>query len=74
MNQHHIVHPITEALRHRRMQRGLSVLELTQIANVHRATIHHYEDVKCPLLARLDRWAKSLNFQIVLLDTTPPKK
>jgi len=66
--QHHVVHPITEALRHRRMQRGLSMSEVHRISGVHRASLHTYEDVKCPLIHRLDKWARALGYQIVLID------
>jgi transcriptional regulator with XRE-family HTH domain len=65
---HHIVHPITEALRHRRLQRGLTVASFAKQANLSRNSVSSREEKKFPALAALDKWARNLGYQLVLLD------
>jgi len=69
MQHHHIVHPITEALRHRRIARGLTRSALGKVAGITRNSLQAHEDRKFPALMTLDRWARSLGYQVVLIDT-----
>lgn len=69
---HHVVHPITEALRHRRLARGKSTHTIAKEAGINRNTLHSHESVKFTALILLQKWAKSLDYQLVLLDTSSP--
>jgi len=64
------VHPITEALRTRRLHRKLTQNAVSDIAKISRGSLHHWEDCKFSGLANLDRWAKALGFQVTLIDLT----
>ncbi len=69
MPQHHIVRPITEALRHRRLARGISTKEIERKTGMNRSTLRNHENVKFTALVMLENWARALDYQLVLIDT-----
>ena len=66
------VHPIMDALREKRIKRGMTLSKLARVANLSRESIRKRETLKFPSLMVLDRWCRALGYKLTLTEIDPP--
>jgi transcriptional regulator with XRE-family HTH domain len=66
------VHPIMDALREKRIKRGMTLSKLARVANLNRESIRKRETRKFPSLMVLDRWCRALGCKLTLIEIDPP--
>ena len=66
------VHPIMDALREKRIKRGMTLSKLARVANLSRESIRKRETRKFPQLMVLDRWCRALGYKLTLTEIDPP--
>ena len=66
------VHPIMDALREKRIKRGMTLSKLARVANLSRESIRKRETRKFPSLMVLDRWCRALGYKLTLTEIDPP--
>ena len=65
-------HGLMDALREKRIKRGMTLSKLARVANLNRESIRKRETRKFPSLMVLDRWCRALGYKLTLTEIDPP--